>query len=215
MKNVKMINWSKNFAYAIGLLTTDGSLSKDGRHIDFTSKDKIQVKNFMSCLEIKNKIGKKYSGAGRLSWRIQFGNTVLYKFLLNIGLRPNKSKILGKILIPDKYLFDFLRGHFDGDGTFYSYWDPRWRSSFMFYLEFTSASKRHIHWLRKRISDTIRVNGHITKTSKKDYYQLKYAKSETLKILPKIYYDKKNIFLLRKYLKIRKVLGIIGKENLI
>lgn len=36
----KPITWSPEIAYAVGLLTTDGSLSIDGRHIDFTSKDK-------------------------------------------------------------------------------------------------------------------------------------------------------------------------------
>lgn len=52
--------------------------------------------------------------------------------------------------IPGKYFFDYLRGCFDGDGCFYSYWDPRWRSSHMFYLEFISASKNHIDWLQKK-----------------------------------------------------------------
>ena len=33
------IEWSPEFAYAIGLIVTDGSLSKDGRHINFSSKD--------------------------------------------------------------------------------------------------------------------------------------------------------------------------------
>jgi len=32
--------WSADFAYAVGLLTTDGSLSIDGRHINLTSKRK-------------------------------------------------------------------------------------------------------------------------------------------------------------------------------
>lgn len=45
MNKVK-IKWSPEFAYAIGLLVTDGSLSKDGIHIDFTSNDKEQLVNF-------------------------------------------------------------------------------------------------------------------------------------------------------------------------
>jgi hypothetical protein len=56
------IKWSSNFAYAIGLLVTDGNLSKDGRHIELTSKDKEQIINFIYCLKIRNnKIGTKYS----------------------------------------------------------------------------------------------------------------------------------------------------------
>jgi len=56
------IKWSSEFAYALGLLATDGNLSPDGRHFDFTSKDKEQLRNFMKCLGIKVKIGYKISG---------------------------------------------------------------------------------------------------------------------------------------------------------
>ena len=144
------IEWSPNFAYAIGLLATDGNLSSKGRQFDFTSNDLEQIKNFKTCLGLQNKIGQKISGSsGNKSFRIQFGDVLFYQFLLSIGIMPNKSKIIGEVMIPDEFFFDFLRGHFDGDGTFYSYWDPRWRSSFMFYTVFISASKNHIAWLQK------------------------------------------------------------------
>jgi hypothetical protein len=122
--------WTPKFAYAIGLLTTDGNLSLDGRHFDFTSKDVQLVKTFRDCMGLLNvKIGAKVSGSsGKTYPRIQFSNVRLYKWLLEIGLMPNKSKKLGAIKIPDEYFFDFLRGHFDGDGSCYSYWDQRWDS---------------------------------------------------------------------------------------
>ena len=41
--NVPHMKWTSELAYAVGLLTTDGSLSKDGRHIDLTSKDVEQL----------------------------------------------------------------------------------------------------------------------------------------------------------------------------
>jgi len=118
------IRWSPKFAYAIGLLTTDGNLSKDGRHITLVSNDLEQLINFRNCLGINNKITRHNAGSSRIQKgkRIQLGDVLFYDFLLEIGLTPNKSKTLGKIQIPDKYFFDFLRGHFDGDGTFYSYW---------------------------------------------------------------------------------------------
>ena len=56
LRNKIEIAWSSNFAYALGLLATDGSLSSDGRHFDFTSNDKEQLENFMKCLNIKVKI---------------------------------------------------------------------------------------------------------------------------------------------------------------
>lgn len=204
--------WSSNLAYAIGLLTTDGCLSKDGRHIDLTSKDREQLLNFMRCLNIKNKIGTKSSGSsGKRFARVQFGDVVFYNFLLEIGLTPHKSKTIISVKIPTKYFFDFLRGHLDGDGTFYSYWDSRWKSSFMFYTVFTSASKKHIEWLRRELLRFIGINGHVTKDSKKTIYQLKYAKGESLKLLPKIYYNNDVVCLSRKRYKIEKALGLVGK----
>lgn len=209
------IKWSPEFAYAIGLLATDGCLSIDGRHFDFTSQDEEQLVNFMKCLGIKVKIGHKTSGySGKRYTRIQFGDVNFYKFLLGIGLMPAKTKIISSLKIPKEYFFDFLRGHFDGDGTFYSYWDPRWRSSFMFYTVFISASKNHIDWLRRKILNLIKIKGHVTKSVSDSTYQLKYAKLESLKLLPKLYYDKDVVCLSRKRFKIEKALRINNKQLL-
>ncbi len=207
------IKWSSEFAYAVGLLTTDGNLSSDGRHISFTSKDEELVKLLRECLKIHNNIGKKARGYGKEKkyFVIQFGDVRFYGFLLSIGLTPRKSKTMGEIDIPDKYFFDFLRGHFDGDGTFYSYFDPRWKSSFMFYIELISASKKHIIWLQKRIVALSGVIGRITKSRNNAAYRLKYAKAESLKLLPRLYYNKSVICLSRKRVKIRKALRVAGK----
>lgn len=133
--------WSGGLAYVIGLLTTDGSLSIDGRHINLTSKDIDQIKTFARILNLKNKIGNKYSSyiQEKKYFQIQFGNVKFYRFLQNIGLTPNKTKTLKSLRIPDRYFADFLRGHLDGDGCTYSYWDRRWKSSFMLYTTFVSA----------------------------------------------------------------------------
>lgn len=202
--------WSPRLAYAIGLLATDGCLSSDGRHIDLTSKDKEQLVNFLQCLDLDNKIGRKSSGLGRRAYlRVQFGDVVFYRLLLSIGLTPAKSKTMGIVRIPAKYFFDFLRGSFDGDGTFYSYWDPRWKSSFMFYTVFISASPAHLDWIRQELNARLGVMGHLTHDAEKITHQLKYAKAESLKILRRLYQDKAAVCLTRKRLKIQKALGIL------
>ena len=207
------IEWSPKFAYALGLLTTDGNLSSNGRQFDFTSQDLEQVENFRKCLGVKNMITRKTSGSSlNDSFRVQFGDVILYAFLLSIGLTAQKSRTIGTLAVPDKFFFDFLRGHFDGDGTFYSYWDPRWRSSFMFYIELTSASKDHILWLQKQISEFIDVKGRITKSRNNSVYRLKYAKTESLKLLPKLYYNADVVCLSRKRKKIEKALKIEGRK---
>lgn len=212
--NVK-IKWSANFAYAIGLLASDGSLSKDGRHISFTSKDDQQIKNFMNCLDLKVKIGKKVSGYKNKSQaNVQFGDVLFFQFLMEIGLMPAKSKIMGEIKIPKKYFFDFLRGSFDGDGSFHSYYDPRWKSSFMFYTIFVSASKKHIDWLRREIFARLKISGHISHGKTAKVYQLKYAKADSFQILKNMYYSRDVVCLNRKRIKVEKALSVEGKVSI-
>src|SRR3972149_1541981 len=56
------IEWSPEFAYAIGLIATDGCLYNDGRHLSLTTKDQEQADNFVDCLGLTVKIGKKSRG---------------------------------------------------------------------------------------------------------------------------------------------------------
>ena len=212
VRRTEEIKWSTELAYIVGLLATDGNLSSDGRHINFTSKDVQLLKTFKKCLKLKNKIGLKNSGFLKKKYPyIQFGDIILYEWLLSIGLTPNKSKTIDKLKIPNKYFFDFLRGCFDGDGSCYSYWDPRWKSSFMFYINFSSGSLSHLEWIRHRMKGLAGVSGHIK--SGKRVWQLNYAKKEAKRIIPKMYYQKNLPRLKRKHIKLEKFLKIDDKEN--
>lgn len=209
------IAWSSNFAYAIGLIVSDGCLYKNNRHIAFVSKDMEQIHNYLYCFDIDNRISKVQSGHnGVFAYRVQFSDTQLHLFLRSIGVHPAKSKTIQKLTIPKEFFFDFLRGSFDGDGSFYSYWDKRWRSSHMFYVEFISASKVHVDWLRDVLRRELSVWGHITNAKKSSVFQLKYAKKEALEIIKKMYYSPTVVCLSRKRLKIEKALEIEDKQQM-
>ncbi|MBU0895403.1 MAG: LAGLIDADG family homing endonuclease, partial [Candidatus Omnitrophica bacterium] len=49
-----------NLWYLVGLITSDGCLSSDGRHIDITSKDYELLEKIKMATGITNKIGSKY-----------------------------------------------------------------------------------------------------------------------------------------------------------
>ncbi|MBI2409972.1 hypothetical protein HYV30_02945 [Candidatus Kaiserbacteria bacterium] len=205
--------WSPELAYAVGLIATDGSLSKTGRHINLTSKDRSQLKTFLRCIDReKVRITKKRGFYRKWITHVQVGDVVLYRFLLSIGLAPNKTKTIGILDVPDRYIFDFLRGHHDGDGCFYSYFDPRWKKSFVFYLVFVSASANHIYWIRQLLERLLGVRGHITTAKSNCVLQLKYGKREALQILKKLYADSKAPCLARKRLKIERALRIVGES---
>lgn len=211
------IRWTPNFAYAVGLIATDGNLSPDGRHVLFTSKDKEMIDNFQSALGISLKYYMKANGTNsdKKYYVVQIGDVLFYEYLCSIGLTPNKSKTIAELNVPQKYYRDFIRGCFDGDGSSYSYWDKRWRSSFMLYLQFASASSKHIFWLRDIIFKSLKIKGHISKSKSNPCFQLKYAKTESIKLFNYMYKNqKKDLYLSRKYLKIRQSLAIVkGREN--
>ena len=207
------IKWSSNFAYAIGLIVTDGNLSQTESRISFVSKDLEQIKNFNKCLDIDIKIGIHHSGSSTgKSHRVQFKDVLFATFLNSIGIFPAKSKTIKAIKVPKKYFFDYLRGCFDGDGCIYSYWDKRWRSSFIFYVSFVSASKEHIYWLQNEIFKFLKIKGYITAVENDTFFQLRYAKSGSLKIIKKMYKNKNAISLSRKKLKVKKILAIVGES---
>src|SRR5579859_6138909 len=148
MRRRKIIKWSKNLAYAIGLIVTDGSLSVDKRHITLVSKDIDQLENFAKALHLNNKISlhsSNYNPDGNC-FHITFGNVNLYNFLLKIGLTPNKTKTISKLVIPQKYYADFIRGCIDGDGNI-SYVNHPESQHLQLRLRLASASLSFLIWI--------------------------------------------------------------------
>lgn len=194
--------WSRDLAYAIGLITADGNLSRDGRHIGFVSSERELVENLRKALSLQNKIGKGARGGEteKKYFIVQFGDKAFYQFLNELGLTSAKSKTIESVKIPDQYFGDFLRGLFDGDGTFYTFWDRRWPSSFGYQVAFTSASPNFINWLKLRLAGLYSVKGFIHRGS--GVLNLRYVKGDSRKIFETMYCNKNNIlFLKRKYFK--------------
>jgi hypothetical protein len=191
--------WTKEVAYAVGLITTDGNLSPDKRHISITSRDKKLLYTFRKCLNITNRITKNIHGSysKECCYRIQFGSVVFYRWLLSIGLMPNKSFKLKKIKIPDRFIADFLRGHIDGDGSIITYKDtyntdknPDYIYDRL-YICFLSGSRKHIIWISEKIKKLLKITVDISisnKKVKKPIWKLRYAKKASQKLLKFIYY---------------------------
>ncbi len=209
--NIKLA-WSSEFAYAVGLFVADGCVQKNGRHLNFTSADKAQVELFKKCLGLKTKLGTKYSGSGNLSYQTQFGDVLFYKFLLKIGLTPAKSKTLRALHIPSNYFFDFVRGYFDGDGCSFAYYDPIFKNSFRFYISFASASPEYLIWLQTQLAQKLGIRGYISPYHARPYYQLRYAKRESIVLSKGLYYRNGVPHLRRKYQKIKKAMRIAAPE---
>lgn len=202
LSKVKTI-WSADFAYAIGVIATDGNLSPNGRTINITSKDIEMILNIKKCLRINNKIGRK--GNGNINsnikkyYVIQFGDINFYEFLNKIGITKNKSKTIGKIHIPKENFSDFLRGCFDGDGNI-DVSIHKESSKPQIRIRLCSASIIFIKWIREELGDILNIKtGWIYSNRKKNMHILSYGKEDTGKILKFMYYKGVRYFLSRKY----------------
>lgn len=194
-----IIAWSNNFAYGVGLLATDGCLSSDNRHIEFSSKDKERVANFKECFRITNRITLKRRGTFPKTqcYRVQFGNVKLYDFLIKIGLYPHKSHTLRELKIPKKFFADFLRGVIDGDGCI-DYFMHSESEEKQFRIRIASASRNFFEWLSYMLSGLLHIKRNIQCTSK--YCQLCYYKKAFRRLVKFIYLGPNIIFIKRKRL---------------
>lgn len=201
----------QNLYYVIGFIATDGSLSKDARHISLVSKDRDLLVDIRDALNLENKIGLKSRG-GKSDKKIysvlQIGDKRFYNFLLSIGLIPRKSLILGSLEIPNRYFADFLRGVIDGDGNINTWIHPS-NGNRQWALRIFSAASDFTCWLKTRIEDKFSVRGKIHESKGSDrensIFSLKFGKLAAKVILKKCYY-KHCLALERKFEKARQCL---------
>ncbi len=180
------MKWSPLLAYCVGLITTDGCLSPNGRHIEFTSKDLELVEHVRKCFGPHNRVCTKGRGDGvRRYFRIQFGNVKLYQWLSSLGLTPRKSLTIGPLNIPHELFSDFLRGHLDGDGNITSYFDSIFPNSLRLYVRFSSASRPHLDWIQAVILDLWSLRGYQTTVTRA--FRLNYAKGASIELFKRLY----------------------------
>jgi hypothetical protein len=178
--------------YLVGLITADGCLSLDGRHVDITAKDYCFLQGLKEKVGFKNKIGIKNQGKFNEAYHIQLSNKSLYEFLVSIGLTPTKSLIQRDIDVPDRYFIDFCRGVIDGDGSIRKWLHPSNKAE-QWSLRIYSSAFVFIKWLQKEIQRLLLAKGRIHRSkqkSKANIYVLKYGKIAAKNILQSCYYQK-------------------------
>ncbi|MCK9613981.1 MAG: LAGLIDADG family homing endonuclease [Candidatus Omnitrophica bacterium] len=187
----------KKLWYLVGLITSDGNLSPDGRHIDITSSDYEFLQRVINLIGIKNKIGIKYGKDKLKSFHVQIANKNFYEFLLAIGLTPKKSLTIGAVKVAREFFPDFLRGLIDGDGSIRSWKHPT-NFSEQWSLRIYSGSRKFLEWLDKKIQKYLEVYGKIHRNDKRNaIYVLKFGKMAAREVLKSCYY-KNNFSLERK-----------------
>jgi hypothetical protein len=130
---------------------------------------------------------------------------------VSIGVTPKKSKTIKAVQVPSSYFADFLRGLYDGDGTFWTEWDKRWPNSFVFHIEIASASREFITWLKSQLTRLYNVKGFIKRGA--GVFIVRYAKGDSRILYSIMYYKKNSLCLTRKYMKIKTTLDFDQELN--
>ncbi len=197
-KYKKFYDWDSNISYITGLMAADGCLINDNRHLNITSKDIEIINNVKNILNLDVKVSTKTSSYGGEAYNLQFGNVALYDFMINVGLTPAKSLTMGRLKIPDQYYPDFLRGYFDGDGSFSGFWDTRWKNSLTYSTSFSSGSLNFLVWLKDHNRKLLGINkGSINPGVRA--FNLRYSKRDSETIFKYMYYQESVPKLTRKY----------------
>ena len=118
--------WTPTMAYILGYFAADGTMlanKRGGHYIEFHSTDKCLIEMTRSALKSGHRIGVRIPNKKRknhkISYRIQIGSKEMFADLEALGFVQNKSNVLAFPEVPPKYLADFVRGYFDGDGCVY------------------------------------------------------------------------------------------------
>ena len=198
-------------AYVLGYWYADGNVldatkSTRGKYSSVTSTDRETVFNFKSLLDSRHKISESFRAIhvnSRRQYTLRIGSRELYDSLLDKGLRPNKSLIMTFPKIPSRFLADFVRGYFDGDGCVHIE-KSRGKNKQIILKRlrtiFTSGSKKFLASLRIKLEkNTGLIDGLLTFSHRS--FQLIYPTSESVKLFKFLY---KNVgeplFLKRKLL---------------
>jgi hypothetical protein len=152
-------NWTPPLAYVVGLVTTDGCLKSDQpKVVDFSSTDQVLIDLYQCCLGIAAHVISVRQRTGRQLLSVKVSDAAYRGFLTDVGLKPNKSCILGALNIPVAVFPDFLRGCVDGDG---SIWITQRQGRPLFGIQIASGSEAFFAWLQDTVARLTRIVSHI------------------------------------------------------
>jgi len=126
-------------SYWLGLLFADGYVRQrrqcNGKHkqggivgLGLKESDKYVIEQFINDIEsdytlfLNIKDNKKY-------YKLEINSKKMSEDLIKLGCVPKKSLILKPPKINNEYIFDFIRGYIDGDGSV-GYYNNRIKLSF-------------------------------------------------------------------------------------
>lgn len=194
-------------AYFLGLLYADGTINKKDKLVGIGLQigDSYIIDTFVKYTEfsgvvriLKSKNKKHYDTS-----YVQIYNRLFYENAVKCGLYQNKSTTLTyppNDILTNKLTHHFIRGYFDGDGcAFVNYKRKNHKYiSFVGTFEFLST-------LQNMICENLNINrtSLVRKSANNNFHLGFYKQSDVLLLINYLYNDKRDLYLIRKYHKMK------------
>lgn len=191
---------SENKAYWLGFIAADGCVYIDSRkktrktlRIELSKKDVEVLEKFKKDLKSEHpvKFWKK-----RESVSLSITCKKLVNDLINLGIVPKKTFKLNFPNIKKKYYNHFIRGYFDGDGS----WHVNDKNYVMFNLSCASDN------FRKQLKDILNKDLNLNKNIKENNIALQYCGTRQSKKFYDYIYKNSSLCLTRKKKKVSSIL---------
>jgi intein/homing endonuclease len=212
--------WSPDMAYVLGFFAADGSMLKNtrGAHfIEFTITDRIVLDHIQRVSSSNHHISERVSRNKKWKpqYRLQVGSKEWFADLTALGFTQKKSASLSFPKVPKRFLGDFVRGYFDGDGCvhFKEYWSGiRNRKIWVFSTLFTSGSRGFLESLHSLLKANGVRGGRIAE--KERGFELVFSRRDSLALYEFMYHttDASPLFLPRKREKLEEAIQVLGLE---
>ncbi|MCX6756727.1 MAG: hypothetical protein NTW35_01035 [Candidatus Nomurabacteria bacterium] len=196
--------WSYDMAYVLGFFAADGYITHNKRGSSFWSIDIIDKELLISIKKIidsDHKITERIRKNNDSNiYRLQIGSKEMVEDLSLLGFNAKKSSNLTVPNIPKKYISDFIRGYFDGDGNVWvgRVHKERKTSTVIIQVAFTSVSKNFLNSIRILLYTQGLVGGSIYTHKTRNFSRLAFVNKNALKIYKIMYNRKTPLFLNRK-----------------
>ena len=182
-------------AYWLGFLYADGCVSDQNQiSISIQESDKEHLEKFKEDIGAINNRILSVKSHNKFGWYFTIRDSKMASDLKKLGCIPRKSLVLifpKEEQVPKEYLFDFIRGYFDGDGTIsfdHRNEKPQIRFGFCGTKEFLTSLLEILNW-----------NVCLRKISENNTYTISRSGNKVGKTFFEKIYNNPTRYLTRKY----------------
>ena len=196
-------------AYWLGFIYADGYIvngikgkNNDSLGITLSNKDKEHIEKFKKSIDSNHPIRIYKSKYGSNSARIIIQDEELVADLIELGVLRNKSLILKfptTDMVDKSLIYHFIRGYFDGDGSFKKKGQKLngYDFSVLGTIEFLTELRTYLG-----VDNEIRK---CNKNNDSNNYHLTFGGNQKVKQVANMLYGNANIYLDRKYKRYREI----------